>query len=117
MLYKERTPETNLRGSQSGGYLSRTLSSYMYQNYVLVVNTRMCSALPKNLKLLGTPMGRRVDSIAHEKSPKLMLGALKVAATYSPTMQCSTIGDAELNDPVRNGKGWDLSAITTLIIV
>ena len=39
----------------------------------------------------------------------------KVAATYSPTMQRSTIGDAELNDPVRNGKGWDLSAITTLI--
>ena len=37
----------------------------------------------------------------------------KVAATYSPTTQCSTIGDAELNDPVRNGKGWDLSAITT----
>ena len=25
----------------------------------------------------------------------------------------STIGVAELNDPVRNGKGWDLSAITT----
>ncbi len=46
-----------------------------------------------------------------------MLGALKVAATYSPTTQCSTIGDAELNDPVRNGKGWDLSAITTLIKV
>ena len=39
-----------------------------------------------------------------------------MAATYSPTMQRSTIGDAELNDPVRNGKGWDLSAITTLII-
>ena len=44
-----------------------------------------------------------------------MLEALKMAATYSPTMQRSTIGDAELNDPVRNGKGWDLSAITTLI--
>ena len=55
----------------------------------------------------------RVGSIAHEKSPKHKLGALKVAATYSPTTQCSTIGDAELNDPVRNGKGWDLSAITT----
>ena len=38
-----------------------------------------------------------------------------MAATYSPTT-CSTIGVAELNDPVRNGKGWDLSAITTLII-
>ena len=46
-----------------------------------------------------------------------ILGAPKVAATYSPTTQCSTIGDAELNDPVRNGKGWNLSAITTLIIV
>ena len=28
---------------------------------------------------------------------------------------CSTIGVAELNDPDRNGKGWDLSAITTLV--
>ena len=37
-----------------------------------------------------------------------------MAATYAPTT-CSTIGVAELNDPVRNGKGWDLSAITTLI--
>ena len=27
----------------------------------------------------------------------------------------STIGAAELNDPVRNGKGWDLSTITTSI--
>ena len=49
---------------------------------------------PQKLKFTGTPKERRVDSIAHEKSPKLMLGALKVAATYSPTTQCSTIGDA-----------------------
>ena len=28
--------------------------------------------------------------------------------------KCTTIGAAELNDPVRNGKGWDLSTITTL---
>ena len=48
---------------------------------------------------------------AKKESPKR--NSLKVAATYSPTTQCSTIGDAELNDPVRNGKGWDLSAITT----
>ena len=49
-----------------------------------------------------------------ERSPKdESKRLLKVAATYSPTTQCSTIGDAELNDPVRNGKGWDLSAITT----
>ena len=51
-----------------------------------------------------------------EPSGNKSSGAPKVAATYSPTTQCSTIGDAELNDPVRNGKGWDLSAITTLII-
>ena len=45
-----------------------------------------------------------------ERSPKdESKRLLKVAATYSPTTQCSTIGDAELNDPVRNGKGWDLN--------
>ena len=57
------------------------------------------------------------SDIYKEPSGNKSAGAPKVAATYSPTMQCSTIGDAELNDPVRNGKGWDLSAITTLIIV
>ena len=51
----------------------------------------------------------------NKEALQLLVELLKVAATYSPTMQCSTIGDAELNDPVRNGKGWDLSAITTLI--
>ena len=48
-----------------------------------------------------------------KEPPRRISEVLKVAATYSPTTQCSTIGDAELNDPVRNGKGWDLSAITT----
>ena len=57
------------------------------------------------------------SDINKEPSGYKSSGAPKVAATYSPTTQCSTIGDAELNDPVRNGKGWDLSAITTFIIV
>ena len=52
----------------------------------------------------------------NKEAPRRISRLPKVAATYSPTTQCSTIGDAELNDPVRNGKGWDLSAITTLII-
>ena len=51
----------------------------------------------------------------NKEAPRRISRLPKVAATYSPTMQRSTIGDAELNDPVRNGKGWDLSAITTLI--
>ena len=41
---------------------------------------------------------------------------LKEAATYSPTTKCSTIGVSELNFSVRNGKRWDLAAITTLIL-
>ena len=54
-----------------------------------------------------------IDRLNKNKEPRgRILGAPKVAATYSPTI-CSTIGVAELNDPVRNGKGWDLSAITT----
>ena len=68
---------------------------------------------------MGSPYRlHRPDMLYKERSPKdESKRLLKVAATYSPTMQRSTIGDAELNDPVRNGKGWDLSAITTLIIV
>ena len=68
---------------------------------------------------LGTPANltlHAVEGYRHFKSPPCLSTrrAYKMAATYSPTT-CSTIGVAELNDPVRNGKGWDLSAITTLI--
>ena len=37
----------------------------------------------------------------------------KVAASYSPTLHCSTIGADGLNFSVRNGKRWDPAAITT----
>ena len=38
---------------------------------------------------------------------------LEVAATYSPTCYCSTIGVNGLNFSVRNGKRWNPIAITT----
>ena len=38
---------------------------------------------------------------------------LKVAASYSPALHCSTIGAGGLNFSVRNGKRWDPAAITT----
>ena len=38
---------------------------------------------------------------------------LKKAATYSPALHCSTIGDDGLNFSVRNGKRWDPAAVTT----
>ena len=37
----------------------------------------------------------------------------KKAATYSPALHCSTIGDGGLNFSVRNGKRWDTAAIAT----
>ena len=51
---------------------------------------------------------------AKKESPKTNLRALENGG-YLLSHECSTIGDVELNDPVRNGKGWDLNAITTLI--
>ena len=39
----------------------------------------------------------------------------KKAATYSPTLHCSTIGDVGLNFSVRNGKRWNPDAITTIL--
>ena len=41
------------------------------------------------------------------------LAEIKKAATYSPALHCSTIGDGGLNFSVRNGKRWDPAAITT----
>ena len=70
------------------------------------------------IKVYGRKGKMEAEAAHIQRSPvSFDIELLKVAATYSPTTQCSTIGDAELNDPVRNGKGWDLSAITTLIIV
>ena len=39
--------------------------------------------------------------------------SVKVAASYSPALHCSTIGAGGLNFSVRNGKRWDPAAITT----
>ena len=38
---------------------------------------------------------------------------VKMAASYSPALHCSTIGAGGLNFSVRNGKRWDPAAITT----
>ena len=54
----------------------------------------------------------------NEKAPLLSTTGLspkKLATTYSPTMSGSTIGAAELNFSVRNGKRWILRAIATRI--
>ena len=66
-------------------------------------------------------MQKRPNSICHissiepiantERAPRRISGLGN--GGYLLSHKCSTIGDAELNDPVRNGKGWDLSAITT----
>ena len=47
-----------------------------------------------------------------QRSPEISLKASENGG-YLLSHKRSTIGVAELNDPVRNGKGWDLSAITT----
>ena len=50
---------------------------------------------------------------AETKSPKNLSSGSESGGYLLSHNKCSTIGVAELNDPVRNGKGWDLSAITT----
>ena len=40
-------------------------------------------------------------------------GLTKLAAAYSPTLLCSTIGAVGLNFSVRNGKRWGPNAIAT----
>ena len=51
----------------------------------------------------------------HKKKPPESFSpeALKKAATYSPTLRCSTIGALGLNFSVRDGKRWSPEAETT----
>ena len=50
---------------------------------------------------------------AKRKGANLATCSFEEAATYSPTKIGSTIGVSELNFSVRNGKRWNLTAITT----
>lgn len=53
-------------------------------------------------------------SIQKQRSLEIALKTPEIGG-YLLSHKRSTIGAAELNDPVRNGKGWDLSTITTSI--
>ena len=48
-----------------------------------------------------------------ESFRNLQSSMLKKAATYSPTLRCSTIGALGLNFSVRDGKRWNPKAIAT----
>ena len=52
-------------------------------------------------------------SLYSSKEPLILMMKGSENGGYLLSHKRSTIGVAELNDPVRNGKGWDLSAITT----
>ena len=54
--------------------------------------------------------------VQKQRTPKISLRGSESGGYLLSHNKCSTIGVIELNDPVRNGKGWDLNAITTLII-
>ena len=53
------------------------------------------------------------EKTSERAGPNLRLK--EVAATYSPTLVCSTIGAGGLNFSVRDGKRWDPAAITALM--
>ncbi len=63
-----------------------------------------------------TTMRKNLDRHKKNESSRRVsrrLVVLKKAATYSPTLQCSTIGAPGLNFSVRDGKRWDPGAVAT----
>ena len=58
-----------------------------------------------------------IRGFSYTQSPFTIAGertlSLKMAASYSPALHCSTIGASGLNFSVRNVKRWDPAAITT----
>ena len=61
------------------------------------------------LPVTGTDTKKRSPGSSSNQGSRI----IKKAATYSPTLHCSTIGASGLNFSVRNGKRWDPAAITT----
>ena len=61
------------------------------------------------------PIGDReiLNGNKKERFSRFLSGKPLKAATYSPALHCSTIGDDGLNFSVRNGKRWDPAAVTT----
>ena len=64
---------------------------------------------PVSLNLLSYNKRKRSLFII-EETPRL-----KMAASYSPALHCSTIGASGLNFSVRDGKRWNPTAIATLM--
>ena len=65
------------------------------------LRSRLCLCSAKFLYRMGSAYRlHRRTCYTKKEPPRRISEVLKVAATSSPTTQCSTIGDAELNDPV-----------------
>ena len=79
--------------------------------------TRVWEDCTHRWRLSADSLSTSLDlAFLYNKKSQVSKTWLKEAATYSPTTKCSTIGVSELNFSVRNGKRWDLTAITTLIL-
>ena len=83
----------------------------------LVQMVRVCHIpyLKKGLRLTvyRLPLETHINVRSPDHSSQSGLQNKKKAATYSPTLHCSTIGAIGLNFSVRNGKRWNPDAITT----
>ena len=66
-----------------------------------------------NLCILNAKVGKKNETTKKALKKSLQGSQVKMAASYSPALHCSTIGAGGLNFSVRNGKRWDPAAITT----
>ena len=102
-----------MKGSENGGC---AFGNFMHGVSPCDIGHSIPSLFPTKPVLQGPRdimrVGSRYKDGQKQREPKLLL-RLSENGGYLLSHDCSTIGVAELNDPVRNGKGWDLSAITT----
>ena len=64
-----------------------------------------------HIRLIGLINQHKKSSLSGISPERLLFQ--KKAATYSPTLRCSTIGAPGLNFSVRDGKRWNPRAIAT----
>ena len=114
-IYAKKEPRDEVSGLKNGGGFSRSLNpehrSYARRSLSEPYTDGSFIYSPSLWESNGSHLFFFFLRYAKEE-PRDEVSGLKNGG-YLLSHKCSTIGDAELNDPVRNGKGWDLSAITT----
>ena len=119
VLIPNSQQQQSLSGITSSNDYHRTEADEKNRHYITHVThvINFTHVINDNNDTDATDVGIAIEQLQEKESRKHCCfrdsHLKKKAASYSPTLHCSTIGASGLNFSVRNGKRWNPAAITT----